>query len=538
MANNNSLSIFLIKNDFHDFEGIIRDDISKPNSFEIHDVGTVFFLNSNIYPPSWLESFFLNDTNLQDKLYNSSSKATLLIRTQVGDNEERIFALVFGRGGSLLKDTVVEDRFGLKIALNLIGEKNIRNISKTVIGGSQKNTIEQMPKQSTIDEFEIDIDTDLVSRVTGKVEKDKFVEGTVTGSDLLLVKHPVDITNVIPFLNEVYKCYLSKDYLKSFEWIDQVKIVKDKNLIKLLDQELIRILNLKNDDFWMAVPEIIDWDNVKGFRVSGIRDEIFDDIDIENVIASLRDSLTSSDQLKNKQIHLVDLNDQEYTTWSAYKCLYGELSYSGHAYCLNSGKWYAIDNDYAKRIEEQYNLSVVSDINFVEYQKGQKEEDYNLSLANSDVDEFICLDKKLVRMGKNHNPIEICDVLSKGRQMIHVKKYAGSSVLSHLFNQGLVSATLLKKGDFSYLQESNQVIGKITEDAEYKLEPSNQYEVVYGIISKENENLPNIPFFSKISFCSIRDRLKLMNFNCSIKSIRKRDDEETDSHPIGQQINI
>lgn len=521
MPDNNALTILLIKPEFTEFRQVIREDIGNFGFFDVDGIGTAFYVNSNIYPPSWLTSFFNNDENLKDKLWNSSSKATLLIKTNVSDNEERIFALVFGRGNSLLKDTAIEDRFGLKTALNLIGEKNIRNISKTVIGGSQKNTIEQMPRQSTIDEFEIDIDTDLIGKVTGKVAEGKFVEGTVTGSDSLLVKHSVDISNVIPFLGQVYECYLSKDYLKSFEWIDQVKIVKDKMLINLLDQQLVLALNANDNDFWMAVPEIIEWDDVQGFKISGIRDELYDDIYIEKVIDSLRNPLTSIEQLKNKSIHLVDLNDQKFATWSCYKCIYGELSYSGHSYCINNGKWYEIDNDYATRIEQQYFGSIVSQIDFIEYRQGQKEEEYNLAFTKSNENQYICLDRKLVPVGKNRNPIEICDVLTINNQMIHIKKYSGSSVLSHLFNQGLVSASLLKKGEQDYLIKGNEQVKKQTDRTEFELNNSKQYEIVYGIISKETDDLPNIPFFSKISFCSVRDKLKMYGFVCSIKAIKK-----------------
>lgn len=521
MTNNNSLTVLLIKSEFDDFKQVIRDDISNLGSFEIDGIGTVYYVNSNVYKPSWISSFFINDKNFEDKLWNSSSKANLLIKTTVGKNEERIFALVFGRGSSLLKDNTIEDRFGLKTALNLIGEKNIRNISKTVIGGSQKNTIEQMPKQSTIDEFEIDIDTDLINRVTGKVAEGKFIQGTVTGSDSLLVKHSVDISNIIFFLRQVYECYLSKEYLKSFEWIDQVKNVKDKFLLSLLDDQLVKALNDKNNDFWMAVPEIIDWNNIQGFKITGVRDEIFDDIYIEKVLKSLRNPLTSIEQLKNKSILQVDLNDQPIKIWSSYKCLYGELSYSGHSYCINNGKWYEIDNDYATRIEQQYSASTVSSINFINYREGQNEDEYNLAFTESDVNKFICLDRKLVTVGKNRNQIEICDVLTNKNQMIHVKKYSGSSVLSHLFNQGFVSATLLKKGEKDFLIKGNEQIKKLTDSTEFELSNNKQYEIVYGIISKETDNLPNIPFFSKISFCSVRDKLKLYGFDCSIKAIKK-----------------
>ncbi|MFA5225979.1 MAG: DUF6119 family protein, partial [Bacilli bacterium] len=459
---------------------------------------------------------------LEGKLHNSSSKATMIVKIAIDENEERTFALVFGRGGSLINDTTIEERFGLKTALNLIGERNIRNISKVVIGGSQKNTIEQMPRQSTIDEFEIDIDTDLVVRVTGKVTEGNFVEGNVTGSDSLLIKHDTNVSNVKSFLRDIYDCYLSKEYLKSFEWIDQVKIVKDKNLILLLDQQVVMALNQKNDDFWMALPEIIEWDTIKGFRISGVRDTIFDDIYIDKVLDSLREALVSINSLKNKQIYPIDINDQELAPWTAYKCLYGELSYSGHSYCINNGKWYEIDNDYSSKIEKQYSESIVSDIEFIDCRQGQKEEEYNLEFTKSNRDNFICLDRKLITLGKSKNPIEVCDVLSKNNQLIHVKKYSGSSVLSHLFNQGFVSATLLKKGDNDYLKKSNDEILKLTGVEDFKLVPNKQYEIVYGIISKENESLPNIPFFSKISFCNIRDKLKLYGFKCSIKSIRKQ----------------
>jgi len=521
MAKINSVSIFLIKTEFSDFDEIIRDDIIGIKSFEIDELGSIYYVNSNIYPPSWASSFFLNHEALLGKLFNSSSKATLLIR-MIFDDEERIFAIVFGRGGSLINDLTIEDRFGLKTALNLIGEKNIRNISKTVIGGSQKNTIEQMPKQSTIEEFEIDIDTDLVNKVTGKVSDGKFIKGTVTGSDSLLVKHPVDVSNIKEFLENIYVSYLSNEYLSNFDWIDRVKIVKDKSLIKFLDQHLVLELNSTSNQFWMAVPEIIDWDFVNGFRIGGLRDQIYDDIYIEEVLISIRNPLTLIDQLKNKHIYLVDLNDQETLTWSAYKCLYGEVSYDGHSYCINNGKWYEIDLDYASRIEKQYMDSHMSDIDFIEYTSGVKEEDYNLDLVNSNIDKFICLDRKLIQLGNKHNSIEICDVLSKNNQLIHVKKYAGSSVLSHLFNQGYVSATLLKKGDSSFIQQANEKVSELTSENSFIFESNKKYEIVFGIISKESNSIPNIPFFSKISFCNIRDKLSLYGFDCSIKSIKKK----------------
>lgn len=54
------------------------------------------------------------------------------------------------------------------------------------------------------------------------------------------------------------------------------------------------------------------------------------------------------------------------------------------------------------------------------------------------------MDRQLISYGGGASRIEFCDVLSDSGQRIHVKQYSGSSVMSHLFNQGLVSASIEK----------------------------------------------------------------------------------------------
>jgi uncharacterized protein (TIGR04141 family) len=58
------------------------------------------------------------------------------------------------------------------------------------------------------------------------------------------------------------------------------------------------------------------------------------------------------------------------------------------------------------------------------------------------------MDKQLVKTGIPQNEIEVCDVLTQDKYLIHVKKGHGSSVLSHLFNQGFVSGTMLLQQQF------------------------------------------------------------------------------------------
>lgn len=43
-------------------------------------------------------------------------------------------------------------------------------------------------------------------------------------------------------------------------------------------------------------------------------------------------------------------------------------------------------------------------------------------------------------IGNRKSRVEFCDLYSKSLDIVHVKQYGGSSVLSHLFNQAVVSA--------------------------------------------------------------------------------------------------
>jgi uncharacterized protein (TIGR04141 family) len=109
----------------------------------------------------------------------------------------------------------------------------------------------------------------------------------------------------------------------------------------------------------------------------------------------------------------------------------------------------------------------------------------------------LCLDKKLVIYGGSRSKVEICDILTKQRDFIHVKRYGGSNVLSHLFNQGVVAGQLLLEPAFRALCKEN-----VADDG-YRSIFSDDFaaentKITYAIISKSAEKLPNnLPFFSK-----------------------------------------
>ena len=116
------------------------------------------------------------------------------------------------------------------------------------------------------------------------------------------------------------------------------------------------------------------------------------------------------------------------------------------------------------------------------------------------------------------SPIEICDLYTKNKEFVHIKHYGGSGVLSHLFNQGVVSAELFSMHS-SYREKMNDKL-----PVEFRVKNPDQpiipeeYTVIFGIISDTKDAL-EIPFFSKVSLRNSYHRLKLYRYEVYFQKI-------------------
>lgn len=128
------------------------------------------------------------------------------------------------------------------------------------------------------------------------------------------------------------------------------------------------------------------------------------------------------------------------------------------------------------------------------------------------------MDQKNIMYGGGKNKVELCDLISLNQELIHLKPYSGSSTLSHLFNQGLISAELLIS-DNEFLAKANEKIIQQENGDKFQINNPKNIEIVYGIISKSQNELPCIPFFSKVTFKYIKSRLQAFGLKVSIKNI-------------------
>ena len=195
----NKLAIYLIKEEFLEDKDILKN-IAGLQSINLGDSGIIYFGDSFKFPPSWVNKFFGSSLgNSANKLFNSSSKAILLINVKVADDKERIFAIPFGYGWTLINPGVWEERFGLKTALNVIDPNNLRSIDKNNMSLIPKIASEQLTKDGTFADFGIDIEQDLIRSVTGKTKDEKF-GAIVTGKDALHLSVEINLGNIRDFL--------------------------------------------------------------------------------------------------------------------------------------------------------------------------------------------------------------------------------------------------------------------------------------------------------------------------------------------------
>ncbi len=515
LPSKNKLSIFLIKEEFAYFEDIMRDY----NSMQSIDADTEVYLGySSKVKPQWATNFLTSkvDTN---SLFVANARAVLLQRVKIVETGgTRIFAITMGYGKNMLNDDVTEERFGIKVVLNTISNNSLRRVNKVNIGGNQKLSYEQLPLKSGIADFGIDINRDLVSHITGISDVDDYAKGAISGSDALFVSAEVDISNINDFLVKTYKRYCSHTYKQNFSWIDHIQNVKSQRENTILNNYLIEAVNNQSPLFWMAVPDVINWTEISGFKYNG--QTIFDDIDIHEVCASFRNPLTTTDQLKAKQIHAISsVDDSKVHTWSALKCVFGECSIDGQAYCINNGKWYKINSDFVDSINSNYTATAISNIEFPACTNSHKDENaYSTYVQQNNPNGFLLMDRKNITYGGGHSSIELCDLLSIDCELIHLKPYSGSSTLSHLFNQGIVSAELLLS-DPKFLALANAKIAEQPNGSGFVISNERAIKVVFGIISKNTPPLPQIPFFSKVAFNYVKNRLVAFGVDVSIKNI-------------------
>lgn len=515
------LKIFLLKEDIKNDPIALFD--SEVEKIDIPDIGTLYYKPSFFSKAKWLDLFGKQIPSEKEKDFmNSSSRAALVIPVS-----GRIFVLCFGYGRYLLRDSICDQRFGIKTTLNLIEPNSLRSIDKTTLGSVPLHSREQLSRSGSARDFGINFDEDIVRAVTGK-SKDVNLGTMVSGSDVLAVSVKCELGDLHNLLKSYLEFSKKTDYKKEFSWIDKVHELVDKAIIERLNDALVGKIRANDvDDLWLAVPSIIDWSGVGGFKYTDKDTEALrDDLDLNDFLSTVRDrSLVDIDYLRHRKVRFFrSENEAIPVEWPVFRCLYSEIDLDGQKYILTDQNWYEISKDFVDEVEKSCSVIPVCGISFPDYLvathgatgSNEGELGYNKEIVNAGNGSRTLCDRNLITM-RGLTSIEFCDVYTNAKQLIHVKRYGGSSSLSHLFQQGVVSAELFAE-EPRFREEANKLLPAAERVA---VSTINQrlYEVAFLVVNKSDKKF-KLPFFSKVTLQGAARRLRAYGYKVSLSNAK------------------
>lgn len=517
----NSFTIYLIKEWVKESEILNKKDLENT---DITWVWKVYYKQGEKKTPKWMDFFWSENF---EGIFSSNVSGAFIEKWW-----NRFFALVFWTWWRfLLNKWIHEERFWLKVTLNSVKKDSIKAVDVTNLEWNWLQSRIQSVKPNSSENFWFDIERDLVKAITWRSKDDTKYWTILTGKDSLNVRIKLDITELKSFLWILLEQYENKEYEKDFPWINSLYEIeniidwKECYWYKFLNDKLIEEINKSEPEgVHLSIPDIIDWSDFWGFSYkTWKKKELVDNLSIVQFKKAIWDEV-KFDDIKRKSIYLYSSLSETYKDhWKIKDCIYFEYhdDKKNQTYILTWWKWFKIKDSLVSDVNTYFkNIDRNNEFTIIDYSDDHKDEnEYNEAFAKEN--NCLALDKALTNI-QWHSSFELCDILSPNKHLIHIKRYSGSSVLSHLFNQWFVSANYLLDKEIRR-KVINNLKDKLIWDFEIKEDdrPNNTwYSIVYWIIKKDNWKEFDIPFFSKMTLMHIVKTLTNIWYKVSIFTIK------------------
>jgi uncharacterized protein (TIGR04141 family) len=484
-------------------------DSTSPNNF------TLCIEESN-RPADWaylFESYGIEQSDLLQR----SFRAALFVKVN-----NRYVIFTFGYGGSLLSKSAIERGFGLRVSMNLGNPLELRSIDKTTLDRVARNTRSQVTLKSSIQDFDFEFDHEILKSITATIDRpDKELE-TVSGYDSVSLYTDLDFNKFQSISDRIFSAYNSKEYKSKYPWAEFIRFENDPEIIDFLESKLIEKLN-SNDirDFWLAPSKIIDYQDFSGFVYSKKRNDgnsfckqaelrLDSFLNLSNFHKPI-----SINALKNKEIYLYNSNDQEIDNFKAINCLNGEIYYNDEPYILNEGRWYSIKKSFSEEIEAYF--SKMTYWNGLEKKPYHDKRECCYLRRIADNEEVAVLDQHWVQQNDLKQNYEFSDLITQCNRIIHVKRYGGSSVLSHLLAQATMGVDLMLNCPEVVLQVQDH-LSETYVSFNFQPEKPREHTIVLAII-QANDGPIHLPFFTKVNLRYHARNIENKGFNIELAKI-------------------
>lgn len=394
-----------------------------------------------------------------------------------------------------------ERSFGLRAALNLVDPEQIRSVQSRRFADTALHVRRQVSRPSDIVQLDMDVQRDLLTTLEGAVMEGEFGK-RVAGADAARITEEFNVQDVPDICGQLLLASRGDAYRARFPWSDQVEQVTDESeLAKLDDEALGLLLDGEFDRFDVYPSEMVD-EAVTDYGVD-INTVVMEPTR-ELLAAVVRRSQATGPEalaawLEARQIVAHNDEGQVVGKWSWWECLYYESRSDSAVTVLDRGMWLKVQGDYARAVNDFAAALEPSDLVLPSAKRTDVEAIYNERVARERSD-IRLLDRKLVAPIPGESRIEICDLFCQRGHLVHVKRRkGGSSGLSHLFGQALVSSQLLAQAP----EFSSTVREQLADWAGCLRDPPipREHPVVLGLVlaaESSGAGARALPFFSKV----------------------------------------
>lgn len=510
------------------------------------EAGRLFVGQAPAMPPAWFG--FINSfaTGGLRPLVNQSCAAVLFLEASAGDQSpKRTLALSFGTAFHSLDPDAFERRFGLKVVLNAVARSNLRSLDIATLDATTFQKRIQASRDADLQGFGMDVDRDLLRLAAGSPRDNSFAK-SLAGKDALTLHTRTSPADVLEKCSTALKLYQAADYKKDFGFIDFVMPVRQQDLMDELDAavfaELQELVKGNASDLHIALPDILSPEESVEIGYFGIglksgRKQAHTQLAVEDYVEELRagqfaDIADMAELRASHEIRVISGGEgDKKQKRKLYDCFVYELSRRDGTYVLFAGDWFAVDKAFHAAVENDF-LKLLAKKPFVAFTKTQSEREF---IAELDVHKNL-LNLDQVKLSPGNAPganLEPCDFLSMARQFIHLKDGHSSAPISHLWNQGIVSAESFVQDDHFRIALRKEVkkrqikskktgFDSILPDGRSKPVPS-EFAVVFGIMRDRyrKSGTVSIPFFSKVSLRAVANRIQLMGFAVEVHLVER-----------------
>lgn len=390
----------------------------------------------------------------------SNAGALILLTVQFKDGP-RYFALPFGTNGRfLLRQAAPETAYGVRTALNLIYPSGgtVESDSRLIGVDSKRHGLEtvrsrlQSSRATAPETFDLDQLRDMLNAATGRPFDQEKWGPRIHGGDGLSCSPDVEFNDLGRLCKDLESVHSKTDYRTRFPWFDHIKPVADPEVMEGLDQYVLGLLKRgETEEFDLAPPQIVNWEEVTGFRYSSERKRgtTHPEMRLMDLMMTLKPELAdlSIQRMGSIQIRALNGDGGRVHVWTAWKSLSGAFVYGERTYVLDEGNYYVVAASFLEEMNSFLD-AIPPGPNLPDYSVDFEDEGaYNEAVAAS-MEGSLMLHTRMVRSPQRGSNVEVCDILTQEGHLIHVKREFGSRDLNHLFSQGTNSAEMLQESEF------------------------------------------------------------------------------------------